>query len=150
MGRYRSALIGYLAGLLGMREDAEELAQETFMRAWREAPGLRDPATVGAWLYRIAHNLAMSHVRRPRPVPLAVDPPEHDPGESQEDSRTALLAAIGRLSEPHREVIGRKHFGNATVDQIAVQLGIPAGTVRSRLSRAYRELREMLASESMK
>jgi len=145
--RFRCALIGYLAGLLGTRDDAEELAQETFLRAWREAPGLREPATVGAWLHRIAHNLAMSHVRRPRPVPLVVDPPGPDPAAGEEDRTVALLAAVGRLSGPHREVIGRKHFGQCTVDEIAVQLGIPAGTVRSRLSRAYCELRGLLASE---
>jgi len=145
--RYRCALVGYLAGLLGTRDDAEELAQETFLRAWREAPGLRDPAVVGAWLHRIARNLAMSHMRRARPVPLVVEPPGPEPAVGDEDRTVALLAAVGRLSGPHREVIGRKHFGNATVEQIALQLGIPAGTVRSRLSRAYRELRELLASE---
>jgi RNA polymerase sigma-70 factor, ECF subfamily len=147
VGRYRAVLVGYVAGLLGSREDAEELAQETFLRAWQQVPGLRDPATVGGWLYRIAHNLAMTHVRRPRPVPLVVDTPQPADPVGSEDRRVALLAAVGRLSEPHREVIAKKHFGGYTLDAIAGQLGVPPGTVRSRLSRAYGELREMLAEE---
>ena len=145
--RYRAALIGYVAGLLGTRDEAEELAQETFLRAWQEIPALRDPAMVAGWLYRIAHNLAISNARRPRMVPLVHDPPERGSAVGQEDRVVALLAAIGRLSEPHREVIGRKYFGRCPVETIADQLGIPAGTVRSRLARAYRELRELLTEQ---
>jgi RNA polymerase sigma-70 factor (ECF subfamily) len=145
--RYRALLVGYVAGLLGTREDAEELAQEALLKAWQQARTLRDPATVGAWLHRIAHNLAISHVRRPRPVPLVDDPPGRAGTENDEDRSTAVLAAVGRLSEPHREVVAKKHFGGYTVEQIAGQLGLPSGTVRSRLSRAYGQLREMLAAE---
>jgi RNA polymerase sigma-70 factor (ECF subfamily) len=146
--RYRTALIGYVAGLLGTREDAEELAQETFLRAWREAPRLNDPASFGGWLYRIAHNLAMSHARKPHPVPLADDPPDCIAGIAKEAPTIALLAAIDRLGEDHREVIARKYFDRLTVEEVARQLGIPAGTVRSRLARAYGELRRMLTEES--
>jgi RNA polymerase sigma-70 factor, ECF subfamily len=146
--RYCAGLIGYLAGLLNTREDAEELAQETFLRAWREVPKLNDPASFGGWLYRIAHNLAMSHARKPRPVPLADDPPDYVSDGVDEDRAIALLAAVGRLGESHREVIDRKYFGRATVEEVAGQLDIPAGTVRSRLSRAYIELRKMLTDES--
>ena len=146
--RYRAGLIGYVAGLLHTREDAEELAQETFLRAWREAPKLNDPATFGGWLYRIAHNLAMSHARKPHPVPLADDPPDCVAAATEEDHTIALLAAVNRLGEPHREVIARKYFDRLTIEEVAGQLGIPAGTVRSRLSRAYSELRKMLTDES--
>ena len=59
----------------------------------------------------------------------------------------SLLAAVGRLSEPHREVVSRKHFAGQSGDRIARQLGVPPGTVRSRLSRAYAELREMLTEQ---
>jgi len=146
--RYRTGLIGYVAGLLRTREDAEELAQEAFLRACREAPRLNNPATFGGWLYRIAHNLAMSHARKRHPVPLAGDPPDCVAGVTEEDHTIALLAAVNRLGEPHREVIVRKYFDRLTIEEVAGQLGIPAGTVRSRLSRAYSELREMLTDES--
>jgi RNA polymerase sigma-70 factor, ECF subfamily len=146
--RYRAGVIGYVAGLLRTREDAEELAQETFLRAWREAPKLNNPATFGGWLYRIAHNLAMSHARKRHPVPLVDDPPDCVSAATDEEPTIALLAAINRLDEPHREVIARKYFDRLTIEEVAGQLDIPAGTVRSRLSRAYGELRKMLTDES--
>ena len=145
--RLRAGLIGYMAGLLGTRDDAEELAQETFLIAWQKLDGLREPARVAGWIYRIAHNLAMKQPKVVRTVPLADDPPAGD-GQSPEDRRlVSLLAAVARLSGPHREVIARKHFAGQRGDQIAQQLGIPPGTVRSRLSRAYGELREMLTEQ---
>jgi RNA polymerase sigma-70 factor, ECF subfamily len=145
--RYRAGVVGYVAGLLGTREDAEELAQETFLRAWRQARTLRDPATVSGWLYRIAHNLAVSHARRPRTVPLADDPPDRGPSGPDEERWTAVLSAVGRLSDDHREVVMKKHFNGFRHEEIAVQLGIPPGTVRSRLARAYSQLRDMLAEQ---
>jgi RNA polymerase sigma-70 factor (ECF subfamily) len=143
--RLRAPLIGYLIGLTGGRDDAEELAQETFLKAWTRLDGLHEPAAVGAWLYRIARNLAMSKVRRPRTVPLAADVAQGEPGE---DPRLlSLLAAVARLGESHREVIARKHFAGQSGQAIAQQLGVAEGTVRSRLSRAYEELRELLREE---
>jgi RNA polymerase sigma-70 factor (ECF subfamily) len=102
---------------------------------------------VGRWLYRIAHNLAISRVRRPRPVPLVDEPPERAGAADCEERWTAVLAAIGHLGESHREVIAKKHFGGCTVDQVAAELGVPPGTVRSRLGRAYAELRQLLRRE---
>ncbi|OHB69804.1 MAG: hypothetical protein A2V70_14710 [Planctomycetes bacterium RBG_13_63_9] len=54
--RLRCPLIAYITGLRATRDDAEELAQETFLAAWQKLPGLRDPARVKGWIYRIAHN----------------------------------------------------------------------------------------------
>ena len=147
--RFRAPLIGHLIGMLETRDDAEELAQETFLKAWQKLPSLASPQAFGAWLHRIAHNLALGHVRRPRSVPLPSDVPERgcdnlESQKSEQNKIVLLLAAVSRLSEAHREVIGRKHFGGYSGEQIAEQLGISAGTVRSRLSRAYDELRGML------
>jgi len=142
--RLRAGLIGYITGLRGRRNEAEEVAQEAFLIAWQKVGSLREPARVCAWIYRIAHNLAKKPAKVVQTVPLADDPPATS-SETVPDHRTiSLLAAVGRLSEPHREVISRKHFAGQGGDQIARQLDIPAGTVRSRLSRAYAELREML------
>ena len=145
--RFRGPIIGYLVGLVARRDDAEEFAQEAFLRAWQKLPTLEKPDAFGAWLHRIAHNLALGHVRRPRSVPLPSDVPERACDDPESDRSVALLAAVGRLSEPHREVIARKHFAGCSGEQIAEQMGISAGTVRSRLSRAYDELRGMLSSD---
>ena len=144
--RLRAPLTGYLGGLLGRRgDDVEELAQETFLVAWQKLRSLRDPARLTSWIYRIAHNLATKQARALRPVPLGDDPPA-PAGENPHDQRlVSLVAAVARLSPPHREVVLRKHFAGDSGETIARDLGVAAGTVWSRLSRAYAELRTMLA-----
>jgi RNA polymerase sigma-70 factor (ECF subfamily) len=144
--RLRAPLIGYATGLLGRRDDAEELAQETFLIAWQKLGSLRVTARVNAWIYRIAHNLAVKRPKRIRTQPLREDPPQES-SSPQDQHLLALLAAVARLSQPHREVISRKHFAGYSGQQIARHLGIPVGTVRSRLSRAYTELRAMLVEQ---
>ncbi len=146
--RLCAPLTGYLGGLLRTRgDDVEELAQETFCTAWQKLRSLRDPARFSSWVYRIAHNLATKRAKALRPVPLVDDPPAQS-GESQQEERlVGLVAAVARLGEPHREVILRKHFAGDSGEKIARDLGIAPGTVWSRLSRAYSELREMLAEE---
>jgi RNA polymerase sigma-70 factor (ECF subfamily) len=145
--RFRAPVIGHVTGLIGRRAEAEELAQETFLIVWQKIRGLRDPSRVSGWIYRIAGRLAKRQARARQPVPLADDPPA--PGvRGEEPSRVvSLLAAVARLSGPHRDVISRKHFAGSSGDEIGRQLGIASGTVRSRLSRAYAELRALLADE---
>jgi RNA polymerase sigma-70 factor (ECF subfamily) len=145
--RLRGPLIAYITGLRATREDAEELAQEAFLGAWQKIRSLRDPARVRGWIHRIAHNLAARPPGAVRTVPLTDDPPAQSSQGQQTERLVGLLAAVARLSEPHREVISRKHFGGQSGEQIARELGIPPGTVRSRLSRAYGELRAMLVKQ---
>lgn len=147
MDRLRAPLQGYLVGLLGAADDADELAQETFLVAWQRLRSLRDPGRVVAWIYGIARNLAAKQSNKPQPIALLCDPPAAT-DESREDRLVkSVMVAVSRLSEEHREVVLRKHFGGLTGEQIARQLGIAPGTVRSRLSRAYGQLREMLKQE---
>jgi RNA polymerase sigma-70 factor (ECF subfamily) len=152
--RLRTGLIGHMTGVLGHRHDAEELAQEAFILAWQKLDSVHEPAKVGAWIHRIARNLATKHAGKRRPLSLDYDLPDDSlsqpDGNSNDDSNgrvVELLAAVARLEEPHREVVARKHFDGQTGEEISKQLGIARGTVRSRLSRAYSELRRMMAPE---
>ncbi len=147
--RYRAPLVAYAAGVMGRGDDAEEVAQEALLQGWRHIGRLRQPERVGGWLHRIAHNLAVTQMRRPRLVSLPTNeaaPASPTPDGSHERA-TAVAAAIGQLSGAHREVIWKKHFNGLKQDQIAGQLGVPPGTIRSRLSRAYDELRKLLSKE---
>jgi RNA polymerase sigma factor (sigma-70 family) len=148
VGRLRSPLTGYLGGLLGRRgDDVEELAQETFLIAWQKIPGLRNPGSVSHWVYRIARNLATKHFKAKRPLPLTDDPPARDTDDFRAQRLASLVAAVGQLEEPQRDVVLRKHFSGDSGEKIAADLDIARGTVWSRLSRAYGELRAMLAEE---
>ncbi len=146
--RLRRPLVGYITGLTRSRDDAEEVAQEAFLAAWRNLDGLREPGRIAGWIYRIARNLAVKKAKTVSTVPLENDPAAQA-DQRQADRITALLAAVAQLSEPHREVISRKHFLGASGQQIAEQLGIAPGTVRSRLSRAYDELRSLLNDQAI-
>jgi RNA polymerase sigma-70 factor (ECF subfamily) len=140
--RYRAPLIGYIYGLTGRRDEAEELAQEAFCRVWEKLPTLRQPERLVSWLYRIAHNLAVSAARRPRLVAL---PDEAPAPPAAIDASAEVHRAVAALPEPHRVIVSLRHFTGMSHEQIAQTLHIPAGTVRSRLSRAYDRLRPLLA-----
>jgi RNA polymerase sigma-70 factor (ECF subfamily) len=141
--RYRAPLIAYVYGLTGRRDEAEELAQEAFCRVWEKLPTLRQPERLVSWLYRIAHNLAVSATRRPRLVALPADTPAQV--SSQTDANVEIHRAVGLLPEAHRVIVSLRHFTGMSHEEIANTLAIPTGTVRSRLSRAYERLRPLLA-----
>ena len=141
--RCRAPLIAYVYGLTGRRDEAEELAQEAFCRVWEKLTTLRQPERLVSWLYRIAHNLAVSAARRPRLVALPAETPAQAPASV--DANMEVHRAMALLSEPHRVIVSLRHFTGMSHEEIAQTLGIPAGTVRSRLSRAYEQLRPLLA-----
>jgi RNA polymerase sigma-70 factor, ECF subfamily len=141
--RYRAPLIAYVYGLTGRREEAEELAQEAFCRVWEKLPTLRQPERLVSWLYRIAHNLAVSAARRPRLVALPAETPAQAP--SQADASGEIHRAVASLPKAHRVIVSLRHFSGMSHEEIAQVLAIPTGTVRSRLSRAYERLRPLLA-----
>lgn len=149
--RYRAPLIAFIHGRTGRREAAEDLAQDAFCKAWEHLPGLREPAAFAGWLYRIAANAVCSQRRRGRMVPLDYDPPaavNEDPAlEPSMNCSINVHRAIGRLSEEQRVVVSLRYFSDLSTDEIARVLGTKPGTVRSRLSRAYGELRRLLVRE---
>lgn len=141
--RLRAPMIAFVTGILRTRADAEEVAQDVFLMAWQKLDSLREPARISSWLYTIARNCALQRVRKPQTVPLEWDVAQET--ECSADDRTIeLMSAVGSLEEIHRDVISKKHFAGLAGDEIAQQLGIAPGTVRSRLSRAYAELRKKL------
>ncbi len=144
VNRYRTPLIGHIYGLTGSRDEAEELAQDVFCRAWQRIPTLRQPGHVGGWLYRIAHNTAVSAMRRRRPETLANDPPAQPSTEYCADHLLAVHRAVAALPEHYRIVVSLRYFAGFSDQAIADQLGISPTTVRTRLWRAYGHLRKYL------
>ncbi|MGH2848643.1 MAG: sigma-70 family RNA polymerase sigma factor [Thermoleophilaceae bacterium] len=146
--RYSGELFGFACNALGDREQAEEVVQDVFARAWRHA-GDYDPgrASVRTWLYSIARNRIVDARRRAAVRPaLAGDGrseavAEVDTGLEQAVLRWQVASALARLTPEHREVIRLAHYGGLTLREIADRKGIPLGTVKSRTSYALRSLR---------
>jgi RNA polymerase sigma-70 factor, ECF subfamily len=143
---YGGELYGFTLNALGDRGAAEEIVQEVFLRAWRDAAGY-DPerAAVRAWLYQIARNAIIDAQRRAaerRHGP----PAAADIGEPLEHAMLGwqVAAAIERLTPEHRQMIRMVQFCGLTMREIAARTGLPLGTVKSRSWYALRSLRLVL------
>jgi RNA polymerase sigma-70 factor (ECF subfamily) len=139
-------LAGYLLCDAGTAEDA---AQEAVLRAWRAYPTLRDHSQFGPWLQRIVANVCRDQQRRRRLVrfvPLEGAPEEPQAGDPFRASldRVAIGRAIAQLSSEHREVVVMRYMLDLTNEAIGERLGIPVGTVKSRLHYAFTALRRSL------
>ncbi|HEX6867250.1 MAG TPA: sigma-70 family RNA polymerase sigma factor [Candidatus Limnocylindrales bacterium] len=134
-------------------ERAQDAVQQAFLLAWRELPRLRDPERFGPWLHRLLVNACYEELRRHRRwstriTVLPVDGPgEPDPTISVDD-RDALDRAFRRLSPEQRAVfVLHFHAGHPLTD-IADIVGVPLGTVKSRLHYATRSLRAAIVADS--
>src|SRR5262245_48721990 len=167
--RYGEPLRRHLLRMLRDADAAEDLLQETLLRAWTHAGQWDGRGAPRAWLFRIATNLALNHVRalrRRRQQPLVVpsdatDPDEEPalpgwmvdtaslaPGEALElaEPHALLRRVVAGLAEEKREVLRLIHDAEMDIGEVAQTLGIPRGTVKSRLhyatQRLARELRD--------
>ncbi|MGW5050412.1 sigma-70 family RNA polymerase sigma factor [Actinokineospora sp. NPDC004072] len=148
------ALLAHATRLTGGdRHTAEDVVQETWLRAWRNADKLtEDRGSVRAWLMRVAHNVAIDHHRRRQARPPEVELPEPDlvatattPGPSEEvENRLLVTAALDTLPTRHRATLIEIYYADRTTTSAATTLGIPAGTVKSRVHKALRTLRPHL------
>ncbi|ORB28733.1 sigma-70 family RNA polymerase sigma factor [Mycolicibacterium parafortuitum] len=146
---HATALWRYALRLTGDRARAEDVVQETLLRAWRHPSVIADverPAR--AWLFTVARNMIIDERRSARfrhetdvPDPGSVaDSASPDEVDTALD-RILLSAALRQLSEEHRAVVRRAYYQGWTTGQIAADLQIPEGTVKSRLHYAVRALR---------
>ena len=161
--RHKGRLFGVLVRLVGDRDAAEELAQETFVKAFRSLRGFRREARFGTWLVQIgihaARDRARSARRRPGVVSIEalreagrhdleiVDPsPAADPSFAveAEEERARMRSALATLPADYREVLILKHFAEWPYEEIAAATGDSVGTLKVRAYRARLLLRERL------
>ncbi|HEY3336247.1 MAG TPA: sigma-70 family RNA polymerase sigma factor [Candidatus Limnocylindrales bacterium] len=144
-------------GILGDEADARDAVQDTFLRAWRELPRLREPDRFPAWLSRIAVNASRTTLsRRRRVTEIAVIPDGSrafdvvDPVAAYDDRQAdldVLERAFGRLTADQRAMLVLHHGERLPLNEIGATLGIEARTAKSRLFTARRALEKALAEE---
>jgi RNA polymerase sigma-70 factor (ECF subfamily) len=156
VGRYLAVALR-VAGVLCGAEEANDVTQEAFVKAWRALGRFRDDSPFRPWLLRIvaneARNARRAAGRRARlALRAGADHPSVDAVPSTEDAvlvaerRRAVLAALDSLPEHQREVISCRYLGGLNEAETAAALGCRVGTVKSRGSRALSRLRTVLAS----
>jgi RNA polymerase sigma-70 factor (ECF subfamily) len=146
--------------VIGREEDARDVCQETFLRAFRALPGFRGQAKFSSWLYRIALNLCRYWIRRERRAQVVQAPENVDlqdlaaaiePSETVEDLVTrkdlarAVERAMASLPEEQRTAIVLKEYHGLTFQEIADLVGCPLSTVKTRLYQGLTVLRRELA-----
>ena len=136
------------AGRLILRDPelARDAVQDALFRAWRDLPGLRDPDRFDAWLHRLTVNacLDLARRRRRRPIEVGVLEIEQRSGGDPTDAlgdRELVNAVLRRLDEHGRSIIVLHYYLGMPLTEVAATLGIPVGTVKSRLHRALGEMR---------
>ncbi len=132
---------------------AEDATQQALLSIWRDLPQLRDPARFDAWSYRLLVRACYAEGSRARrSVPnvrlLPTDQPAGSEGLSSVVDRDQLERGFRRLSIDHRAVVVLHHYLDLPLDEVADVLGVPAGTVRSRLHHAMRGLRAALEADA--
>jgi RNA polymerase sigma-70 factor (ECF subfamily) len=145
--RYQKPLFSWLASRIKDGHQAEEAAQESFVRAFTSLKKLRKPELFYSWLLGIADRVAkeqfrlLEHSRRERE---AVETIADDAPAGTDDYR--LEEAIAVLPESHRQMILLRYYEGLSCQEVATRLGLPLGTVTKTLSRAYALLRQELAA----
>ncbi len=145
--RYKVSLYNYLLRLLNDRSSAEDILQEVFVAIWKGAGRFRSQSSVKTWLFRIAHNQAMSWHRKQKPViehkeEIIQVGQEGDPEKDFLKSWKAdqLQEALSKLSPNHRAVVELSFVHDLTYNEIAQIMDCPVGTIKSRMSYALKHL----------
>jgi RNA polymerase sigma-70 factor (ECF subfamily) len=155
VSRWEKRVFNYLLRLVSNREDAMDVSQEVFLKAYQNLPKLDDPARFAGWLFRIAHNEAFSLLRRRRPdTELAAEPRGVEFESGVRHAQGSLLpielslaveSALGRLNEDQREAVLLKVYQGFKFEEMAEILECPVSTVKSRLYTALDLLKATLA-----
>lgn len=147
--RHQAFVFGAAFRVTRNHAQAEDIAQEAFLRAFRTRTEYRGDGPVRAWLYRIARNLALNAVTRNREIPSTeqVDIPTDRTPEwhvLRAAGIESVRRAIAELPDPLRLPLVEREYHDRTYEEIAEQLGLPLNTVRTRIHRARKALESML------
>jgi RNA polymerase sigma-70 factor (ECF subfamily) len=156
--RYQRPITGYIFRMLGDYEASLDVSQEVFIKVYNSLSRYSSDYKFSTWLYRIAHNAAIDHMRRNAVSPqsletenadgtyqLQIECPKPTPEQDRERTewRTEIENVVRRLPAAYRELILLRHSQDLSYDEIAEVTGLPLGTVKNRLFRAREMMREI-------
>ena len=157
VGLHEKKVYGLALRMCGNPEDAADAAQEAFLAAWKGLPRFRGEAGFSTWLYRLTSNAAIDHLRRVKrqrgevsldgggPGLDAVDDAPSPQAQAEEtELREAVAEGLSMLSEDHRQALLLRELRGLSYEEIASELRVDLGTVKSRISRAMGSLRKIL------
>lgn len=138
----------------GDQHAAEDVLQETWVRAWQNIDRLVEQhGSVRGWLTRVAHNIAVDQHRGRRARPTEVRFPEHGlddvaapSGADEIENRLVVGTLLSELPDPHREALVQVYYADRTASSAACALGVPPGTVKSRVHHGLRKLRASVSA----
>ena len=151
--RYERRVYSIALRMSGNTDDAADITQDVFISSLRALRKFRGDAKLSTWLHRVAVNAALDHVRRRKRRPMQAtdelpDRPSTDPGPEEEAERAARAAEVHRalsdISDDHRAVIVLHDLQGLDYAGVADALGVPVGTIKSRIHRARVELAQRL------
>ena len=154
---HAAPLRGWLVGLAVGRyqvqaADAEDLAQDTLIRAWQARESFEQGTNLKAWLSKILYRLVLNRWRKAKRETPVAETPDRGTTPSAEELYEAghgqAMAALARLEEPFRSAVVLVLVGDRTYGQMADELGVAFGTAQSRYGRGIRKLRELVWSEN--
>ena len=151
MDQFSDKTLGYLRGLVG--DDAEDVHQDVWLSVYRSIGGLANPGAFRTWLFQTTRHRALDFLRRRKRERELLDDVANDLLDTNESStddsltgvdESALEAALMAIPPPQREVMVLKYRDGLSYEEIALVVGCPIGTVRTRLHHAKRRLHELL------
>jgi RNA polymerase sigma-70 factor (ECF subfamily) len=164
--RYQRPIVAYVYRMVGDYDSALDLTQEVFIRVYNSLGRYRAEFKFSTWIYRIAHNAAIDHLRRVGASrteemqvegeggnvfekPLASKAPTPEQETERGERRAEIEEVVGQLPHAYRELIVLRHSHDLSYDEIAEVTGLPLGTVKNRIFRAREAMRELLVARGI-
>lgn len=145
--QWERPIYNFILRMLNGRDEAMDLCQDVFLKAFRELRTLKDRDRFSAWLYRIAHNTCYSRLRKDMgKVFVPLDPDAHS-GTEPIENRMAVEKALDQLPDDQREAVILKVYQNLRFEEIALIQDAPVSTVKSRVYMGFEKLRVVLGHE---
>jgi RNA polymerase sigma-70 factor (ECF subfamily) len=149
--RYRDKVFRLCVSILHDRAQAEDVAQDVFLRVWRALPGYAGQASLSTWIYAITRNACLSELRKKRAlVSIDMDEDEYDAeiaslstSDADDSATTSVAQLLDQLPERYRQAVTLFYMEDKSYEQTAASLGLPLGTVKALLHRARKKLIEL-------